>query len=224
MARTRTTLRVKQPPMIPTEIDTPESVAAASTAVTESTYDPASAEAFDYTEQNSDNKSEEDEEDTSVKLDTKKSAKRRLTLQDSDDDDDAFMEEISDDQPVILELEEEKEEEADDEEVVCLGTVKPPKVSLANLGNSHRNVSMTYCVGNVNFGKAYGQFMMMSNGFDQNGSPRHTFRNYLLEVFVTNGKYYVTPFSLFHLTRTKNCTAGILYLIGYVHICTFPSM
>jgi hypothetical protein len=202
MARTRTTLRVKQPPMLPTEIDTPPSAAGASIAVTESSGEPGTAGTL--MEESSDNKSDDDEDitsakcksddsddDTSVKSDTKKPVKRRLSLENSDDENDMTNneEEIIDDKPVILEVEEESVEESDNEEVVYLGTLKPPAVTHLVPGNSHRNISMTYCVGNVNFGKAYGQFMMVSNGFDQDGSPRHTFRNYLLEVFVKNGTY-----------------------------------
>jgi hypothetical protein len=193
MARTRTTFRVKQPPaMIPTEIDTPPAAAAASIAVTETSSEPGSAEAFNILlekDKSDSDKSDSEDDDTSVKPTPKKSAKRRFSFENTDDDDDVTN--TGDDKPVILEADEESEKETDEEEVVFLGTSKPPAVTHLVPGNSHRNISMTYCVGNVNFGKAYGQFMMVSNGFDQNGSPRHTFRNYLLEVYVKNGTCYV---------------------------------
>ena len=180
MARTRITLRVKKdPPMIPTEIDTPAPAAADSpTAVTENNSVIGYAQAPTLTHSS--------DTDSSVG-DTKKSAKRTFNMA----DDDAEMQNVSDTKPVILEQEEEIEENSDDdgEEVVYLGTVKPHAITrLAAKGNSNQNAPMTYCIGNVNFGKAHGHFMMISNGFDQNGSPRHSFRNYLLELFVKNGK------------------------------------
>ena len=243
MARTRTTPRVKPAPkMIPNQITTPpsSSSAASATPVTENSSEPGSCSQFPYTT-TSDNEFENENEqenssqksDNSVKSDVKIPAKRRLPEEsdkESDNEEMSLSEEdgqIGDDKPVILEAEEETDESSDnEEEVVYLGTSKPPAISnLPEEGNLHQNVTMTYCIGNVNFGKAHGHFMMLSNGLDQHDTPRHNFRNFLMELYVRNGKYYMTRLSLFrYLTKEIFCTASlnmpqfspILFLAGEI--------
>jgi hypothetical protein len=192
MARTRTTPRVKPTPtMIPGITTQPASSAASTTEVTE-----------DLT-QNTENENDTNDDSSiktgnSLKSDTKNPAKQRI-LEDSDENMSPATEdgEISDDKPVMLEAEEETDEESVNEEVVYLGTSKPPAVThLPATSNINKNITMTYCIGNVNFGKAYGHFMMLSNGLDQNGSPRHSFRIFLMQIYIQNGKYYMTRFSI----------------------------
>ena len=178
--------------MIPEQITTPPvSTAASITAVTENTSEPGSA-AYNFGTA-SDNEFQSDDSDkNSVKSDKKKTAKQWILDQDIDEDMSLTEDgQISDDKPVILEAEEESDQKSDaEEEVVYLGTAKPPNTTtLTTAGNINKNMTITYCVGNVNFGKAYGHFMMLSNGLDQNGSPRHNFRNFLLEIYVRNGKF-----------------------------------
>jgi hypothetical protein len=215
MARTRITRRTdignkKPPPVMPT-LDTPESPAAASTAITESSsFTPPTQQ-----DDNSVENSEPDEEDLSVtEVKNKKPHAKRHVSSDNDDDDNMFdaeeefdedapvkpakshpedsmsdaEQDLDDEKPVIIDDDEKEKELSDDEEVLFLGVKNPRPETHSLKGNSHRNVTMSYCVGNVFFGKATGHFMIISNGFDGSGSPRVNFRCHLLNLWMENGK------------------------------------
>jgi hypothetical protein len=182
-----------------TTLDTTESPSTPSVAITENSSDPGSAQAYLFTqpteEYDNEESSEPEEDDDSVNNsvqnnDTKKHAKRHIS---SDNDDDHTMSDgeiknTDDEKPVILETESPEEESSDDEEVLFVGTKKAPSKTTPTAGNSHRNMCMTFCVGNVYLGKAVGHFMFVANGFDAHGSPRTSFRCHCLNIWVNNGK------------------------------------
>jgi hypothetical protein len=236
MARTRTPRRInypKPPPMMPT-LETPESPAANSTAITDNGSEPGSAVASSFLGQPSEeeNKDGEDdasfvdsdeEEDISVgkSTDAKKPAAKRHISSDHDEENDNMSdgeEDLDDEKPVIVQDEEDDNKLSDDEEVLFLGTTNPRPLTHNLKGNSHRNIPMTYCIGNVHFGKAVGHFMVLSNGFDQTGTPRVNFRTYVFELWMRNGKYSLTRPCIVPLASLANyCSCTNIFHTPFSH-------
>jgi hypothetical protein len=205
MARTRTTRRTTGTAKSPRAMTT-ESPTTFSTAVTENASELGSTQAsvgFSHSSEGDDKdenelsnvESGDEEEDTSVgHLEEKKKPSKHHISSDNDEDDQMEEEEedLDNDNPVIIPDETEKEEPSDDEEVLFLGTNKPRPGTKNLKGNANRNVTMTYCVGNVFFGKAMAHFMFVSNGFDSTGTPRVNFRCYCLSLWIDNGKWTIS--------------------------------